>query len=118
MKNKHFTYKRIPDMTVGMQSQEDCNLQVLHGKVILNEDDKSLLFIQHKERGPRSIELFRTRHSRLVRTPQGNFTLTFRFSPDEDAIQAKLIGEMVDVCKTTENEFTNNNTRKENSDEI
>lgn len=118
MKIKCFTYKRIPNMTVGMQSQEERNLQVLHGKVILNEEDKSFLFIQRSPRGHRSTELFRTRHSRLVRTPQGTFTLTFRFSPDEEDIQVKLICEMADVCKTTESDFINNNQRKENNDEV
>ena len=108
MKSRLFTYKRIPNMTVGMQSQEDRNLQVLPGKVILNEEDKSLLFIQNKKRGPRSTELMRTRHSRLVRTPKGTFTLTFRFSPDEENLRDKLAKEMDDVCQTTEKEFIKN----------
>ena len=106
MKHIRFTYRRIPDMTVGMQSQEDRNLQVLRGKVILNEDDKSLLFLQNTPRGPRSAEVMRTRHSRLVRTPQGTFTLTFRFSPDEPDLQTTLVGEMIDVC--VENNLTMN----------
>ena len=113
MKLLRFTYKRMSNMTVGMQSQEDCNLQVLYGKVLLNEVDKSLLFIQHNKRGPRSTELFRTRHSRLVRTPQGTFTLTFRFSPDEEGIREKLLGEMADVCQTAERDFINTNQRKD-----
>ena len=112
MKRNRFTYRRIPNMTVGMQSQEERNLQVLHGKVILNEEDKSLLFLQNTPRGPRSAEVMRTRHGRLVRTPQGTFTLTFRFSPEEEGIGDKLIGEMADVCQTTEKESINIKERR------
>ena len=106
MKRKRFTYRRIPNMTVGMQSQEDRDLQVLHGRAILNEDDRTFLFLQNTPRGPRSTEVMRTRHGRLVRTPQGTFTLTFRFSPDEADLQPTLVGEMIDVC--VGNNLTNN----------
>ncbi len=104
MKRKTFTYKSIPNVTVGMQSQQDRNLQVLHGKVLLNEAESRLLFMQNSPRGPRSQEVMRTAHSRLVLTPQGNYTLTFRFSPKEKGLQTKLVGEM---RKVTENEMFN-----------
>lgn len=102
MKPRHFTYKRIPNMTVGMQSQEDCNLQVLQGRAILNEADKTFLFLQNTPRGPRSAEVMRTRHGRLVRRPDGDYTLTFRFSANEVDLQTTLVGEMIDVCVAQE----------------
>lgn len=103
MKKKEFSYKSIPNITVGMQSQEDRNLQVLHGKVLLNEDESRLLFMQNAPRGPRSQEVMRTAHSRLVQTPEGNFTLTFRFTRLEAILASKLIEEMVKVCDTITN---------------
>lgn len=105
---KAFSYKSIPNMTVGMQSQEDRNLQVLHGKVLLNEEESRLLFMQNSPRGPRSQEVMRTAHSRLVRTPQGNYTLTFRFSRLESIFASKLIEEMVKVCNTITNVVDDN----------
>ena len=86
-------------MTVGMQSQQDRNLQVLHGKVLLNEEENRLLFMQNTPRGPRSSELMRTAHSRLVRTPHGRYTLTFRFSPDESNLEAVLMDEMAKIIE-------------------
>ena len=103
MNRKAFTYKSIPNVTVGMQSQQDRNLQVLHGKVLLNEAESRLLFMQNSPRGPRSQEVMRTAHSRLVLTPQGNYTLTFRFTRLEAILASRLIEEMVKVCDTITN---------------
>ena len=107
MNRKAFTYKSIPNVTVGMQSQQDRNLQVLHGKVLLNEAESRLLLMQHSPRGPRSQEVMRTAHSRLVLTPQGNYTLTFRISRLEAILASRLIDEMVKVCDTITNVVDN-----------
>ncbi len=107
MNRKAFTYKSIPNVTVGMQSQQDRNLQVLHGKVLLNEAESRLLFMQNSPRGPRSQEVMRTAHSRLVLTPQGNYTLTFRISRLEAILASRLIDEMVKVCDTITNVVDN-----------
>ncbi len=106
METNSFTYTKLTDMTVGMQSQEDRNLQVLHGRVLLNEKENRMLFMQNPPRGPRSQEVMRTAHSRLVLTPHGNYTLTFRFSPLEKDLHSILVGEME---KVTENELFNIN---------
>lgn len=92
--NNDFNYRTYDRISVGMQSQENRNLQFLRGKVLLNENDKSLLFIQNNPRGPRSIEVFRTGHSRLVRRSDGNCTLTFRFNPNEPGVLNQLLAEM------------------------
>lgn len=112
MSKSLFKYRRIPNMTVGMQSQEESNLQVLRGKVLLNEEENSLLFMQNTPRGPRSSEVMRTAHSRLVQTPQGNYTLTFRFSRMESLLASKLIEEMVKVCNTITNVVDDNKNEK------
>lgn len=104
-----FSYKSIPNVTVGMQSQQDCNLQVLRGKVLLNEEENRLLFMQNTPRGPRSQEVMRTAHSRLVQTPQGRYTLTFRFSPMENDLRSILMNEMAIIA---DNELIN---RKEDT---
>lgn len=98
MVRKSFTYTKLTNMTVGMESQEERNLQVLHGKALLNEAENRLVFVQNTPRGPRSRELMRTAHSRLVRRPDGDYTLTFRFSPMEHNLQTTLVSEMIKIC--------------------
>ena len=115
MRKSNFSYKSIPNMTVGMQSQQDCNLQVLHGKVLLNEEENRLLFMQNTPRGPRSHEVMRTAHSRMVQTPKGGYTLTFRFSPNETDLKKMLLEEMAKICQMAENEIINSNKREDNT---
>lgn len=98
MVRKSFTYTKLTNMTVGMESQEERNLQVLHGKAMLNEAENRLVFVQNTPRGPRSRELMRTTHSRLVRRPDGDYTLTFRFSPLEQNLRTTLVSEMIEIC--------------------
>ena len=90
----------LTEMTVTLKSQEDYNLQVLRGKMVVNEEDHSLMFEQNAPRGPRSVEVMRTPHSRLVRRPDGRFTLSFRFSKEELEIGPQLIREMKAVVET------------------
>jgi hypothetical protein len=99
MVNVEFSYKQYTDMTVGMRTQEERNLQVLRGKVLLNEAEKSLTFIQNKPEGPRSQEVMRTQHSRMVRKPDGNFTLTFRFSAGEKRVMERIVDEVTEISE-------------------
>ena len=110
MKKKNYSYTKLTGITVGMQSQEDRNLQLLRGKVLLNEAESRMLFVQSAPRGARSRELMRTAHSRLVCTPQGRYTLTFRFEPEEEGLPVSLVSEMKSIV---EKELSNKNKRKE-----
>ena len=87
-------------MTVTLKSQEDYNLQVLRGKVIVNEEDHSLSFEQNAPRGPRSVEVMCTPHSRLVRQPNGTLSLRFRFSDQEPSIGSQLLCELKAILST------------------
>lgn len=86
-------------MTVGMQTQEERNLQILRGKVLLNEAESQLTFVQNRPRGPRSLEVMRTRHSRLVRRPDGAYTLTFRFTSEERQVMQRMVEEMNEISE-------------------
>ena len=44
----------------------------------------------------------RTDHSRLVRRPDGAFTLTFRFALEEEELRKQLLREMLQVCTVCE----------------
>lgn len=118
MVTNNFTYAKLTGMTVGIQSQPNRNLQLLRGKVLLNEVENRLLFVQNTPRGPRSEQMMRTPHSRLVRTPQGSCTLTFRFWPTEKGVWGKLVDEMIEVRTANETEVINNQDRKEHNNEV
>lgn len=97
MNNTEFSYKKYTKMTVGMRSQEERNLQVLRGQVLLNEAESRLTFIQNRPRGPRSLELLRTQHSRLVRRHDGGYTLTFRFLSTDHEVLQRMVEEMSEI---------------------
>ena len=95
-----FEVFELTEMMVTLKSQEDYNLQVLRGKVIVNEEDRSLSFEQNALRGPRSAEVMCTPHSRLVRQPNGRLSLRFRFSDKEPGIGFQLIRELKAILST------------------
>lgn len=75
---------------------------LLRGRAVLNEEDKNFTFIQNDPRGPRSVEVGRSDHSRMVRRPDGNYTLTFRFSAGEKFLREQLISEIREIVKIAE----------------
>ena len=85
---KSYNIHILTDMTVNLQSQNHYDQHVLNGKLFVN---------QNRPRGPRSIEMMRTPHSRLVRRPDGDFTLTFHFSKEEYAVGPQLLEELQKV---------------------
>lgn len=98
MKNNSFKYNRLNGMTIGFKGQKDFNQRTLHGRITINKEEHHALFVQDKPRGQRSIEVMRTAHSRLVQRPDGNYTLTFRFSMLEENWNVKLVDEMKELC--------------------
>lgn len=95
-----FEIFELTGMTVTLKSQEDYNLQVLRGKVIVNEEDHSLSFEQNAPRGPQSVEVMCTPHARLVRQPNGRMSLRFRFSDKEPGIGLQLLRELKAILTT------------------
>lgn len=74
---------------------EEVEKRLLRGRVLLDSDENSLLFAQNDPRGPRSAEVFRSAHGRLVRRPDGRYTLTFSaMEGDEKQLRMKLLAEI------------------------
>ena len=94
---KTFNIHTLTDMMVTLQSQENYDQQVLNGKLFVNKKKHQVAFNQNRPRGPRSSEVMRTMHSRLVRRPDGNFTLTVHFSSEEYAVGAQMMEELQKV---------------------
>lgn len=69
--------------------------RLLRGKVLLDSDEKSLLFAQYEKRKNYSKELMRTDHGRLVRRPDGLYTFTFScLDAEESNLQEHLLAEL------------------------
>lgn len=94
---KTFNIHTLTDMMVTLLSQENYDQQVLNGKLFVNKQKHQVSFNQNRPRGPRSTEVMRTPHARLVRRPDGDFTLTFHFSSEEYAVGAQMMEELQKV---------------------
>lgn len=88
-------------MSVEMKSQQECDMVTLHGKALLNEEERRFIFLQNPPRGPRSSEVARTAHARMVRTARGTYTLTFRFDGSERWLRQALIAELNEIFRNT-----------------
>lgn len=102
METQEFNYARLTGMSVEMQTQKQRNMVLLRGKALLNEDESRLTFIQNTPRGARSVEVGRSGHSRIVRRPDGLYTLTFRFDVKEKFLKESLLAEIREVVKLAE----------------
>ena len=94
---KSYNIHILTDMTVNLQSQNNYDQHVLNGKLFVNKQKHQVSFNQNRPRGPRSTEVMRTPHARLVRRPDGDFTLTFHFSKEEYAGGPQLLEELQKV---------------------
>ena len=87
------------DVTLAVQAQRQPNMRVMRGKALLDVAAADFKFVENAPRGPRSIEIGRTVHSRFVRRPDGCYTLTFRVDANERFLRESLIAEVAEFCK-------------------
>ena len=93
-------YKRYIDYSVDLYSRsDDAENRLLRGRALLNTKKGELSFVENAPRGPRSVEIGRTFHSRFVRRPDGGYTVTFRVSAMSPIIREELLSEVRDVCR-------------------
>lgn len=117
MENSDYVFSKLEDMTVSMQTQEQKNMTVLRGKALLNECEQRFTFIQNKPRGKRSVEIGRSDHSRIVRRPDGLYTLTFRFSANEKFLKELLLSEIREVVKLAKEDSETQKRAKKGGEE-
>lgn len=92
-------YRRVKDICVDMYTSDAAvEKRLLHGKVFLNSDKGEILFAQNAPRGPRSVEIGRTLHSRYVRRPDGDYTVTFRCTGREKNLRELLLAEVREIA--------------------
>lgn len=111
-------YERHRDVTAKMITMKGgANLRTMRGKCLLNCEEGELIFQENTPRGPRSVEVGRTYHSRLVRRPDGLYTLTFRFDAGMKYPSATLVSELRDACKAAQADLSKLNLCKKKRQE-
>lgn len=99
-------YKNMPDMSVDMYTVDaDPENKLLRGRALLNPQKKEFAFVQNTPRGPRSVEVGRTLHSRYVCRPDGGYTVTVRFGAEEKNIREQLLAETRQIVSSVLEHF-------------
>lgn len=83
---------------------DDVDKRLIRGRAIVDNDDSRVTIVQNEPRGPRSKEIGRTFHARVVRRPDGGYTATFRCQPGEKWRTEMLINESREIGKIIGND--------------
>ena len=87
--------KALQNMTMFIETEkENIHLQPMNGRMLVNTVERCSLFVPNKPRGPRSVEIMRTNHARMVRRPNGKYSISIQFSPEEFHISEQLMLEI------------------------
>lgn len=81
------------------------NMRVMAGKALLDEECKDLKFVENPPRGPRSVEVGRTAHSRYIRRPDGLYTITLRIDAAGKYLRETLTSEIAEIAKNIEMDY-------------
>ena len=73
--------------------------RILRGKALYNDQESEMTFVENAPRGPRSVEVGRTAHSRFVRRPDGLYTITFRVDAGMPYLRQVLVAEVNELAK-------------------
>lgn len=88
-------YRRLEGVGLDVYTREEATEnRLMRGRALLNSEKNEFIFAQNEPRGPRSKEVGRTYHSRFVRRPDGEYTVTLRFSADESDLRESLLAEV------------------------
>ena len=90
----------MKDICVDLYTQNaEVEKRLLSGRALLNTEKGEFLFAQNPPRGPRSVEIGRTAHSRYVRRPDGLYTVTFRVDTRERNYRELLLAEVRELTR-------------------
>ena len=99
-------YTNMPNMSVDMYTVDAApENKLLRGRALLNPHKKEFAFVQNTPRGPRSVEVGRTLHSRYVCRPDGGYTVTVRFGAGEKNIREQLLAETRQIVSSVQEHF-------------
>lgn len=89
-------------LNVAVQGQKSPNMRVMNGKALLDVGGNDFKFVENAPRGPRSVEVGRTMHSRFVRRPDGLYTVTLRLAAGTKYLREAITAEIADIIKAIE----------------
>ena len=92
------------NLDVSMHTLPHPNMRLMHGKALLDEVAHDFKFVENTPRGPRSVEVGRTVHSRFVRRPDGLYTVTFRCDASTKYLREALTAEVAEIVKLITND--------------
>ena len=97
-----------------MRTRTNPNMRVMRGKALLDDEASDFKFVENEPRGPRSVEVGRTLHSRFVRRPDGMYTITFRCDASTKYLRETLTAEVAEIVKmiTADKKVQSNGKRK------
>ena len=81
------------------------NMRVMAGKALLDEESSDMKFVENPPRGPRSIEVGRTAHSRYIRRPDGLYTITLKVDAASKYLRETLTSEIAEIAKNIELDY-------------
>lgn len=87
------------NLDVAMFTQQAPNMRVMRGKALLDDSAGDLKFVENTPRGPRSVEVGRTLHSRFVRRPDGSYTVTIRCDGASKYLREELTAEVAEISR-------------------
>lgn len=105
--------KRKLDVSI-LTQRGDPNMRVMAGKALLDDESQDMKFVENPPRGPRSVEVGRTAHSRYIRRPDGMYTITLRVDASNKYLRETLTSEIADITKDIQLDFKNQK-REENA---
>lgn len=98
-KDMIINHERFEKMELHVYSRaEQVDKVVLAGRQFIDADDGRCTFVQNAPRGPRSVEIGRTPHCRIVRRPDGGYTTTLRVTQYIKYLKETLLAEIRDVA--------------------
>lgn len=96
-------YQRHDGMSVDVYTvEEQPEMKLLRGRALINPEKAEFAFVQNTPRGPRSVEVGRTLHSRYVCRPDGGYTVTIRFEANEKNLREQLLSETREIVTMTQ----------------
>lgn len=111
----------VDNATVKLYSHSDIDKKITRGRALVDCEKKSFFFVENSPRPPRSVEVSREGHCRLVRRHDALYTLTFRFDGSEKYLLSTLQAEIRNIvkiaqadCAKVKSKKTQNNEKEKN----
>lgn len=96
--DRHYTKRYGADLKLFTTDERPAG-RILRGKALYNDQESEMTFVENAPRGPRSVEVGRTAHSRFVRRPDGLYTITFRVDAGMPYLRQVLVAEVNELAK-------------------